>query len=103
MRQPVLYIAVAILVVATGVLLIFGGSGDIAGIAPAQLADAAYLSVFALLIGASLAFGRHRINARLWHVAVWLAVFLALAVGYRWFHQEPTVSLPNESTRSTAI
>lgn len=103
MRQPLLFIAVAILVVATGVLLIFGGSGRIAGLAPSQFADAAYLSIFALLIGASLAVGRHRVNARLWHVAAWLAVFLALAAGYRWFHQEPTVIAPSESTRSTAI
>ena len=103
MRQPLLFIAVAILVVATGVLLIFGGSGKIAGLAPAQFADAAYLSIFALLIGASLALGRHRVNARLWHVAAWLAVFLALAAGYRWFHQEPTVTAPSESTHSTAI
>lgn len=103
MRQPVLYIAVAILVVATGVLLVFGRSGDIAGLPPARFADAAYLSIFALLIGASLAFGRHRINARLWHIAVWLAVFLALAAGYRWFHQEPTVVVPNGDARSTAV
>lgn len=103
MRQPLLFIAVAILVVATGVLLIFGGSGNIAGLAPAQFADAAYLSIFALLIGASLALGRHRVNARLWHVAAWLAVFLALAAGYRWFHQEPPVITPNESAHSTAI
>ncbi|MBS1166162.1 MAG: hypothetical protein H6R00_2187 [Proteobacteria bacterium] len=103
MRQPVLYVAVAILIVATGVLLIFGRSGDIAGIAPAQFANAAYLSIFALLIGASLAFGRHRINARLWHIAVWLAVFLALAAGYRWFHQVPTVIVPSENAHSTAI
>jgi predicted aspartyl protease len=103
MRQSVLYIAVAILVVATGILLISGGSGDIAGLAPARFADAAYLSIFALLIGASLAFGRHRINARLWHIAVWLAVFLALAAGYRWFHQPPTVVVPNENALSTAV
>lgn len=103
MRQPVLYIAVAILIVATGVLLIFGRSESIAGLAPAQLADAAYLSIFALLIGASLAFGRHRINARLWHIAVWLAVFLILAAGYRWFHQPPTVVVPGGDAHSTAI
>lgn len=103
MRQSLLFIAVAILVVATGVLLIFGGSGSIAGLAPAQFADAAYLSIFALLIGASLAIGRHRVNARLWHVAAWLAVFLALAAGYRWYHQEPALIAPSESARSTAI
>lgn len=103
MRQPVLYIAVAILIVATGVLLIFGNSDSIAGLGPAQFANAAYLSIFALLIGASLAFGRHRINARLWHVAAWLAIFLALAAGYRWFHQAPTVVTPSENVRSTAI
>ncbi|PKR90610.1 hypothetical protein CXZ10_04405 [Pleomorphomonas diazotrophica] len=103
MRQPVLYLAVAILVVATGVLLLFGGSGSIAGLAPAEFANVAYLSIFALLIGASLALGRHRINARLWHIAVWLAVFLALAAGYRWFHQAPTVVVPNENVRSTAV
>lgn len=103
MRQPVLYIAVAILVIATGVLLIFGRAGDIAGLAPAQFANAAYLSIFALLIGASLAFGRHRINARLWHIAVWLVVFLALAAGYRWYHQSPTVVVPSENAGSTAI
>lgn len=103
MRQPVLYIAVAILVIATGILLIFGGSGDIAGLAPAQFADAAYLSIFALLIGASLAYSRHRVNARLWHIAVWLAIFLALAAGYRWFHQPPTVVVPNQNARSTAV
>ncbi len=103
MRQPLLFIAVAILVVATGVLLIFGGSGKIAGLAPVQFANAAYLSIFALLIGASLAVGRHSVNARLWHVAAWLAVFLALAAGYRWFHQEPTVIAPSESARSTAV
>ncbi len=103
MRQPILYGAVAILVIATGILLIFGRSGDIAGLSPARFADAAYLTIFALLIGASLAFGRHRINARLWHIAIWLAVFLALATGYRWLHQEPTVIVPNENARSTAI
>lgn len=103
MRQPVLYLAVAILVVATGVLMIFGQSGDIAGLAPAQFANAAYLSIFALLIGASLALGRHRINARLWHIAVWLAIFLALAAGYRWFHQPPTVMVPSGNVRSTAV
>ena len=103
MRQPLLYVAVAILVLATGILLIFGGSGDIAGLAPTQFANAAYLSIFALLIGASLALGRHRINARLWHIAVWLAVFLALAAGYRWFHQEPTVVVPTDNARSASI
>ncbi|WP_370674024.1 hypothetical protein [Pleomorphomonas sp. PLEO] len=103
MRQPVLYVAVAILIIATGILLIFGRSGDVAGLAPAQFANAAYLSIFALLIGASLAFGRHRVNARLWHIAVWLAVFLALAAGYRWFHQPPTVIVPGEDAHSTAI
>ena len=103
MRQPVLYIAVAILIVATGALLIFGNSDSIAGLAPARFADAAYLSIFALLIGASLAFGRHRIHARLWHIAVWLAIFLALAAGYRWFHQEPTVVVPTDNARSTSI
>ncbi|WP_026790538.1 hypothetical protein [Pleomorphomonas oryzae] len=103
MRQPVLYIAVAILVVATGALLIFGRSSSIAGLAPAQFANVAYLSIFALLIGASLAFGRHRVNARLWHIAVWLAVFLILAAGYRWFHQEPTVVVPSDNAHSTAI
>lgn len=103
MRQAVLYIAVAILIVATGALLIFGQSGDIAGLAPAQFANAAYLSIFALLIGASLAFGRHRVNARLWHIAVWLAVFLTLAAGYRWFHQEPTVVVPSDNAHSTAV
>ena len=103
MRQPLLYVAVAILVVATGILLIFGGSGYIAGLAPAQFANAAYLSIFALLIGASLALGRHRINARLWHIAVWLAVFLALAAGYRWFNQPPTVFVPDQGARSTSI
>lgn len=103
MRQPVLYGAVAILVIATGVLFIFGRSGDIVGLSPARFADAAYLSIFALLIGASLALGRHRINARLWHVAVWLAVFLVLAAGYRWLHQEPMVIVPSENARSTAI
>lgn len=103
MRQPLLFIAVAILVIATGVLLIFGGSSRIAGLAPAQFANAAYLSIFALLIGASLVVGRHRVNARLWHVAAWLAVFLAVAAGYRWFHQEPTVIPPSESIRPTAV
>ncbi|WP_026783674.1 hypothetical protein [Pleomorphomonas koreensis] len=103
MRQPVLYIAVAILIVATGALLIFGSSGSVAGLPPARFVDAAYLSIFALLIGASLAFGRHRIHARLWHIAVWLAVFLALAAGYRWFHQQPTVVVPTEDARSTAV
>ncbi|MCM5552150.1 hypothetical protein [Pleomorphomonas sp. NRK KF1] len=103
MRHPVLYVAVAILVVATGVLLIFGGSGDVAGLAPAQFANVAYLSIFALLIGASLALGRHRVNARLWHIAVWLAIFLALAAGYRWFNQPSTAFVPSESAPSTAI
>lgn len=104
MRRPLFFfIAVAILVGATGILVIFGGSGNIAGLAPAQFADAAYLSIFALLIGASLAIGRHRVNARLWHVAAWLAVFLALAAGYRWYHREPTVIAPSESVRSTMI
>ncbi|MCM5560334.1 hypothetical protein [Pleomorphomonas sp. JP5] len=103
MRQPVLYLAVAILVVATGVLLIFGGSRDIVGLAPTEFANVAYLSIFALLIGASLALGRHRINARLWHIAVWLAIFLALAAGYRWFNQPPAAFAPSENTRSTAI
>lgn len=103
MRQPLLFVAVAILVVATGILLIFGRSGDIAGLAPDQFANAAYLSIFALLIGASLVLGRHRVNARLWHIAVWLAVFLAVAAGYRWFHQTPTVALPSGTTSSTAI
>ncbi len=103
MRQPLLFVAVGILVVATGTLLIFGRSGDIAGLAPAQFANAAYLSIFALLIGASLTLGRHRVNARLWHIAVWLAVFLALAAGYRWFHPTPTIVLPTDATGSTAI
>lgn len=89
MRQPVLYAAVAILIVATGALLLFGGSGKVAGLPSQDFASAAYLSIFALLIGASLAYGRHRINARLWHIAVWLAVFVALAAGYRWYHAAP--------------
>lgn len=89
MRQPLLYLSVAILVVATGALLLFGGSGEVAGLPSHDFASAAYLSIFALLIGASLAYGRHRINARLWHVAVWLAVFVALAAGYRWYHAVP--------------
>ena len=95
MRQPVLYIAVAILVAATGALLIFGGSGKVAGLPPSDFASAAYLSIFALLVGTSLAYGRYRINARLWHIAVWLAVFVALAAGYRWYHAVPD-SIPTD-------
>lgn len=89
MRQPLLYLTVAILVVATGALMLFGGDGRIGGMAAGDVASAAYLSIFALLVGASLAYGRHRINARLWHVAVWLLVFVVLIAGYRWYHAEP--------------
>lgn len=95
MRQPLLYLSVAILVVATGVLLLFGGAGTIVGMEAHDFASAAYLSIFALLIGASLAYGRHRVNARLWHIAVWLAVFVALAAGYRWYHAA-TVVIPTD-------
>lgn len=95
MRQPLLYLSVAILVIATGALLLFGGSGEVAGLPAQDFASAAYLSIFALLIGASLAYGRHRVNARLWHIAVWLAVFVALAAGYRWYHAA-TVVVPTD-------
>lgn len=102
MRQPLLYLTVAILVAATGALMLFGGDGRIGDLAAGDVASAASLSIFALLIGASLAYGRHRINARLWHVAVWLLVFVVLVAGYRWYHAEPT-PLPGDSAHSTEI
>ena len=86
MRITVFAVAMAILVTGLALLLVFGNGSAIAGLAPGDFANAIYLTIFALLVGAALLRGRHRVNARLWHVAVWLALFAIAMAGYRWFH-----------------
>jgi predicted aspartyl protease len=99
MRLPVFTVAMAILVTGLALLLVFGRSSSIAGLAPGDFASVVYLSIFGLLVASGLAYGRHRVNARLWHVAAWLAIFAALIAGYRWFHP-PVQPVPSSQSES---
>jgi hypothetical protein len=102
MRVTVFTVAMAILVTGLAALLVFGSSPRIVGLAPDDFASVIYLSIFALLVASGLAYGRHRINARLWHVAAWLAILVALMAGYGYFHFEPKVpvAVPVEDSQS---
>lgn len=84
MRNPFLIAGLAILATATLVLVFFGDSGSIVGLAPDDFAQVAQLSAIALLVGSALLLSRHRINMRLWHAAAWLAVLVALMAGYQY-------------------
>ncbi|HUG61925.1 MAG TPA: hypothetical protein VMP03_08770 [Methylomirabilota bacterium] len=87
MRNTVYILAFAILGTALAALLLFGGDGgSIAGMDPDRFARLAGLGALAVLIGSGiLASSRSGLSPRLWHVAAWLAVLVALMLGYQWF------------------
>ncbi len=82
MRNTLYIVALAIVVTACILLVLFSSSGSIAGLEPDQFASLAQFTAIALLVGAALVSTRHRVNLRLWHGAAWLAVLVVLVVGY---------------------
>lgn len=85
MRQTVFWLALAIAATALAALLLFGQSGPVLGMDPDDFGAAARLLVVLLLVGAVFV-GRRQFHPRLWHAAAWLAVVVALVVGYEAFH-----------------
>jgi predicted aspartyl protease len=85
MRNTVYILAFAILGTALVLLLLFGDGPSIAGVEPGAFARFSYLGALALVIGAGLVASRGRFSARLWHVAVWLGLFVVLMVAYQMF------------------
>jgi hypothetical protein len=100
MRIPVFGIALVLLAASLLTLLMFGKSTAILGLSPDDFASVGYLTVWGLLVASALVFGRPRIHARLWHIAVWLAIFAALAAGYNHFHPIVPQLDPTAETRS---
>lgn len=103
MRSTVFTVALAILATGLIVLLIFGGTGHVAGLPTGDFASVVYLVIFALLVASSLARGRHRANLRLWHVAVWLAIFVAVMAAYQLFHPGDAPLAPFGADRSQPV
>ncbi len=82
MRDTVLILGLAILATGLVVLIVFGDGPSIAGLAPEGFGRLVALSALVVLIGSGLIGFRGRLSPRLWHVAVWLALFVALIAAY---------------------
>lgn len=82
MRNTALIVGLAILATGLAALLLFGDDPTIAGLAPDGFARLVTLSALAAVIGAGLVGIRGRLAPRLWHVAVWLGLLVALMAGY---------------------
>ena len=93
MRSPFLLVGMAILATGLVVLLLFGGDGEVGGLPADGIGRMVSLTAVLVLVSAGLVAGRHRANARLWHVAVWLALLFALVLGYQ-LYQDMTAPPP---------
>jgi aspartyl protease family protein len=85
MRNTVLLVALGILGTGLAVLLLSGEGASLGGLGQDRFASLVQLGAIALVVGAALAGTRGRLSPRLWHVAVWLAVLVALMTGYQAF------------------
>lgn len=86
MRRTVMWLGLAIVATAVGALMLFGGSGSVAGMEPAAFARLARLVVILMMVSAVFVGFRRRLTPRLWHVAVWLGLLVALMAGWQAAH-----------------
>lgn len=82
MSNPVFLVGMGIILTGLVVLLVFGGDGTVVGMEADGFGHLVRMAALLVLVSAGLVAGRHRANARLWHVAVWLAILFVLVVGY---------------------
>lgn len=84
MNPSLFLVGIGILATAL-VLLLFAGGSPVDGITGDQFARLASLSAVGVLLAAGLVASRGQVGPRLWHVAVWLALLVALMLGYQSF------------------
>lgn len=95
---PLFWVVIAISITAMAILML-GSGGSVAGLSPDGFASVAILSAWAMVIGAGLFVSRNRVRPRLWHVALWLAILVAVMAGYH-LYQGASVPAATEARQS---
>lgn len=93
-----LYLVLGVIAVGAILLMWNHDAGQTLGIDNSSFSRLIWLGTLGLVIGTGiLARGRLNGSATLQQIAIWLAVFLALMVGYRLYHGEPLFPGSNPS------